>query len=67
MPPCLHAGPSFQQGAADQVDMPCRYGGGRVGLSETMVGAFWAADALFAFANAGARAFHFHWGKVPYL
>eukprot|EP00775_Hariotina_reticulata_P005485 gene5485-5720_t len=29
-----------------------------------MVGAFWAADALFVFANAGARAFHFHWGKL---
>jgi len=41
----------------------CRYGGGRVGLSDTMTGAFWVADALFAFANAGARAFHLHWGK----
>lgn len=43
--------------------MFCRYGGGRVGLSDTMTGAFWVADALFAFANAGARAFHLHWGK----
>ena len=28
-----------------------------------MTGALWVADALFAFANAGARAFHLHWGK----
>lgn len=27
-----------------------------------MAGALWVADALFAFANAGARAFHLHWG-----
>jgi hypothetical protein len=40
-----------------------RYGGGRVGLSDTYTGAFWVADALFAFANAGASGFHLHWGK----
>lgn len=34
-----------------------------MGLSDTVVGAFWVADALFAFANAGAKAFHLHWGK----
>jgi hypothetical protein len=34
-----------------------------VGLSDTLVGAFWVADSLFAFANAGAKAFHLHWGK----
>ena len=38
------------------------YGGGRAGFSETMVGALWCADALFAFAQAGASGFHFHWG-----
>jgi hypothetical protein len=38
------------------------YGGGRAGFSETMVGTLWCADALFAFANAGATGFHFHWG-----
>lgn len=27
-----------------------------------MAGAIWCADALFAFANAGAEGFHFHWG-----
>lgn len=26
------------------------------------MGALWVADALFAFANAGATAFHLHWG-----
>jgi hypothetical protein len=40
----------------------CRYGGGRAGLSDTMAGTLWVADALFAFASAGARAFHLHWG-----
>lgn len=40
-----------------------RYGGGRKDLSETMAGTLWTADALFAFAAAGARAFHLHWGK----
>lgn len=46
------------------LDGSCRrYGGGRVGLSDTMVGTFWTIDALFAFANAGAVAFHLHWGK----
>ena len=40
----------------------CRYGGGRPGLSDTFTGAMWVADALFAFAQAGARAFHLHWG-----
>jgi hypothetical protein len=39
-----------------------RYGGGRSGLSDTMAGALWCADALFAFAKAGASGFHFHWG-----
>jgi hypothetical protein len=34
-----------------------------VGLSDTFTGAFWVADALFAFANAGANGFHLHWGK----
>jgi hypothetical protein len=34
-----------------------------VGLSDTYTGAFWVADALFAFANAGASGFHLHWGK----
>lgn len=43
--------------------LDCRYGGGRVGLSDTYTGAFWVADALFAFANAGANGFHLHWGK----
>ena len=38
------------------------YGGGRSGLSDTMAGTLWCADALFAFANAGAEGFHFHWG-----
>jgi hypothetical protein len=38
------------------------YGAGRAGLSETMAGALWCADALFAFAQAGASGFHFHWG-----
>jgi len=38
------------------------YGGGRSGLSDTMAGALWCADALFAFARAGASGFHFHWG-----
>jgi hypothetical protein len=27
-----------------------------------MAGALWCADALFAFAKAGAVGFHFHWG-----
>jgi hypothetical protein len=27
-----------------------------------MAGALWCADALFAFAKAGATGFHFHWG-----
>ena len=33
-----------------------------------MAGTLWVADALFAFANAGARAFHLHWGLggLPY-
>jgi len=33
-----------------------------------MAGTLWVADALFAFANAGARAFHLHWGHggLPY-
>ncbi len=34
-----------------------------MGLSDTFAGAFWVADALFAFANAGAAGFHLHWGK----
>lgn len=34
-----------------------------MGLSDTFTGAFWVADALFAFANAGASGFHLHWGK----
>jgi hypothetical protein len=38
------------------------YGGGRAGLSDTMAGTMWCADALFAFAQAGAVGFHFHWG-----
>ena len=38
------------------------YGGGRAGFSETMVGTLWCADALLAFAQAGAVGFHFHWG-----
>lgn len=42
---------------------PCSYGGGRKGLSDTLAGGLWVADALFAFANAGARGFHLHWGK----
>lgn len=40
----------------------CRYGGGRADLSDTMAGTLWVADALFAFAANGARAFHLHWG-----
>eukprot|EP00878_Enallax_costatus_P022038 GHUV01023362.1.p1 GENE.GHUV01023362.1~~GHUV01023362.1.p1 ORF type:complete len:113 (-),score=15.11 GHUV01023362.1:293-631(-) len=45
-----------------------RYGGGRANLSDTMAGTLWISDALFAFANAGARAFHLHWGYggVPF-
>lgn len=39
-----------------------RYGGGRPGMSDTLVGGLWVADALFAFAKAGAKAFHLHWG-----
>lgn len=39
-----------------------RYGGGRADLSDTMAGTLWVADALFAFAAGGARAFHLHWG-----
>lgn len=31
-------------------------------MSDTMVGALWVADALFAFGLAGAKAFHLHWG-----
>lgn len=27
-----------------------------------MAGTLWVADALFAFAANGARAFHLHWG-----
>jgi hypothetical protein len=27
-----------------------------------MVGTLWVVDALFAFANAGAKALHLHWG-----
>eukprot|EP00878_Enallax_costatus_P013634 GHUV01014256.1.p1 GENE.GHUV01014256.1~~GHUV01014256.1.p1 ORF type:complete len:561 (+),score=79.37 GHUV01014256.1:338-2020(+) len=44
------------------------YGGGRANLSDTMAGTLWISDALFAFANAGARAFHLHWGYggVPF-
>lgn len=38
------------------------YGGGRPDLSDTLVGALWVTDALFAFSNAGAKAFHLHWG-----
>jgi hypothetical protein len=38
------------------------YGGGRANLSDTLVGALWVADALFAFSSAGAKAFHLHWG-----
>jgi hypothetical protein len=41
---------------------PASYGGGRAGLSDTVAGTMWCADALFAFANAGATGFHFHWG-----
>lgn len=46
----------------------CRYGGGRAGLSDTMAGTLWVTDALFAFAQGGARAFHLHWGHggMPY-
>ncbi|WIA13252.1 hypothetical protein OEZ85_006841 [Tetradesmus obliquus] len=57
-------------GIAKKAGLPVRisetnsmYGGGRVGLSDTMVGAFWTIDALFAFANAGALSFHLHWGN----
>ncbi|WIA42782.1 hypothetical protein OEZ86_008721 [Tetradesmus obliquus] len=38
------------------------YGGGRPSLSDTLVGALWVADALFAFSDAGAVGFHLHWG-----
>lgn len=38
------------------------FGGGRVGLSDTYVGALWSADLALAFANAGASGFHVHWG-----
>lgn len=31
-------------------------------MSDTLVGGLWVADALFAFAKAGAKAFHLHWG-----
>lgn len=33
-----------------------------------MAGTLWVADALFAFAAGGARAFHLHWGHggLPY-
>ncbi len=56
-------------GVGKAVKLPIRisetnslYGGGRAGLSDTMAGTMWCADALFAFANAGASGFHFHWG-----
>ncbi|GBF97376.1 hypothetical protein Rsub_11023 [Raphidocelis subcapitata] len=56
-------------GVAKAVRLPMRisetnslYGGGRAGLSDTMAGTVWCADALFAFAQAGASGFHFHWG-----
>lgn len=37
-------------------------------MSDTMAGTLWVADALFAFANASAQAFHLHWGLggLPY-
>lgn len=57
------------QGVAKAVGLGLRvsetnslYGGGRSGLSDTMAGALWCADALFAFASTGASGFHFHWG-----
>lgn len=33
-----------------------------------MAGTLWVTDALFAFAQGGARAFHLHWGHggLPY-
>jgi hypothetical protein len=40
--------------------LSCRYGGGKVGMSDTLVGGLWVADALFAFARAGAKGFHLH-------
>ncbi|KAI8474854.1 MAG: hypothetical protein J3K34DRAFT_406796 [Monoraphidium minutum] len=56
-------------GVSKGVGLPMRisetnslYGGGRAGLSDTVAGTMWCADALFAFASAGAEAFHFHWG-----
>lgn len=41
----------------------CRYGGGRAGLSDTLVGALWVLDSLCEFAVAGATGFHLHWGS----
>lgn len=38
------------------------YGGGKVNMSDTLIGGLWVADALFAFARAGAKGFHLHWG-----
>jgi hypothetical protein len=42
------------------VTVSCRYGGGKTGMSDTLVGGLWVADALFAFARAGAKGFHLH-------
>jgi hypothetical protein len=40
-----------------------RYGGGRVGISDTLAGGLWVLDALLTFAQTGARGFHLHWGR----
>jgi hypothetical protein len=46
--------------AATATAVFCRYGGGKAGMSDTLVGGLWVADALFAFARAGAKGFHLH-------